>query len=115
MPSQLQGHCSVPQPHAEARYVTASFRAYLGYIGDFTVVDDHRAGKICVNLNGRLNKTRVISPRYDISHEEIEQWVQRLLPSRLFGHIVLTTSKGIMDHREAVEKGIGGKILGYFF
>ena len=27
-----------------------------GYIGEFEVIDDHRAGKIVVNLNGRLNK-----------------------------------------------------------
>ena len=30
----------------------------------FQVVDDHRAGKIVVNLTGRLNKCGVISPRY---------------------------------------------------
>lgn len=29
-----------------------------GYIGEFEVVDDHRSGKIVVNLNGRLNKVR---------------------------------------------------------
>ena len=34
-----------------------------GYIGEFEVVDDHRAGKIVVNLTGRLNKCGVISPR----------------------------------------------------
>jgi len=27
-----------------------------GYINEFEVVDDHRAGKIVVQLNGRLNK-----------------------------------------------------------
>ncbi|KAK6017003.1 30S ribosomal protein S8P domain protein, partial [Ostertagia ostertagi] len=37
-----------------------------GYIGEFEIVDDHRAGKIVVNLNGRLNKCSVISPRFDI-------------------------------------------------
>ncbi|TYH16256.1 hypothetical protein ES288_A05G103700v1 [Gossypium darwinii] len=26
-----------------------------GYIGEFEYVDDHRAGKIVVELNGRLN------------------------------------------------------------
>ena len=35
-----------------------------GYIGEFEVVDDHRAGKIVINLTGRLNKCGVISPRY---------------------------------------------------
>ncbi len=34
-----------------------------GYIGEFEVVDDHRAGKIVINLTGRLNKCGVISPR----------------------------------------------------
>jgi hypothetical protein len=29
---------------------------FLGYIGEFEIIDDHRAGKIVVNLNGRLNK-----------------------------------------------------------
>ena len=30
-----------------------------GYIGEFEIVDDHRAGKIVVNLTGRLNKVHV--------------------------------------------------------
>ena len=34
-----------------------------GYIGEFEIIDDHRAGKIVVNLIGRLNKCGVISPR----------------------------------------------------
>ncbi|GFH12596.1 40S ribosomal protein S15a, partial [Haematococcus lacustris] len=36
-----------------------------GYIGEFELVDDHRGGKIVVELNGRLNKCGVMSPRYD--------------------------------------------------
>ena len=86
-----------------------------GYIGEFEVVDDHRAGKIVVNLNGRLNKCGVISPRFDVSIDSIETWTKNLLPSRQFGYIVLTTSYGIMDHEEARRKHAGGKILGFFF
>ena len=29
---------------------------FKGYIGEFEIVDDHRSGKVVVNLNGRLNK-----------------------------------------------------------
>jgi small subunit ribosomal protein S15Ae len=53
-----------------------------GYIGEFEFVDDHRAGKIVVELNGRLNKCGVISPRFDVGVKEIETWTARLLPSR---------------------------------
>jgi small subunit ribosomal protein S15Ae len=55
---------------------------YIGYIGEFEYVDDHRAGKIVVELNGRLNKCGVISPRFDVGVKEIEGWTARLLPSR---------------------------------
>lgn len=86
-----------------------------GYIGEFEFVDDHRAGKIVVNLIGRLNKCGVISPRFDVAVTDIEKWVTNLLPSRQFGLIMLTTSYGIMDHEEARRKHTGGKILGYFY
>eukprot|EP00118_Oscarella_pearsei_P028693 m.2722 g.2722 ORF g.2722 m.2722 type:complete len:131 (+) comp8859_c0_seq1:136-528(+) len=86
-----------------------------GYIGEFEIVDDHRAGKIVVNLNGRINKCGVISPRFDVGRRDIEKWVNNLLPSRQFGFIVLTTSAGIMDHEEARRKKTGGKILGFFY
>ncbi|KAE9556755.1 hypothetical protein FO519_000161 [Halicephalobus sp. NKZ332] len=73
-----------------------------GYIGEFEVVDDHRAGKVVVNLTGRLNKCSVVSPRFDIRAGELDKHTTNYLPSRQFGYIVLTTSAGIMDHEEAL-------------
>ena len=35
-----------------------------------------------VELNGRLNKCGVISPRFAVGVKEIEGWIARLLPSR---------------------------------
>ncbi|KAJ8384005.1 hypothetical protein AAFF_G00212490 [Aldrovandia affinis] len=97
-----------------------------GYIGEFEIIDDHRAGKIVVNLTGRLTEQEpdsrvclwqcgVISPRFDVQLKDLEKWQNNLLPSRQFGYIVLTTSAGIMDHEEARRKHTGGKILGFFF
>lgn len=86
-----------------------------GYIDDFEEVDDHRSGKIVIQLNGRLNKCGVISPRFNVRLGDIENWVSQLLPSRQFGYVVLTTSAGIMDHETARRKHAGGKILGFFY
>ncbi|KAL9056629.1 MAG: hypothetical protein Q9162_002800 [Coniocarpon cinnabarinum] len=86
-----------------------------GYIGEFEEVDDHRNGKIVIQLNGRLNKTGVINPRYNVQLRDMEKWVVALLPSRQFGKVVLTTSAGIMDHDEARRKHVAGKILGFFY
>ncbi|KAL1980542.1 hypothetical protein VTN96DRAFT_3987 [Rasamsonia emersonii] len=86
-----------------------------GYIGEFEEVDDHRSGKIVIQLNGRLNKCGVINPRYNVQLRDLEKWVVKLLPSRQFGYVVLTTSAGIMDHEEARRKHVAGKILGFFY
>ena len=86
-----------------------------GYINDFTIIDDARNGKVVVDLNGRLNKCGVISPRFDLKLKNFENFTAAVLPSRQFGHVVLTTNVGIMDHKEAQTKQIGGKVLGYFY
>jgi len=83
-----------------------------GYIGEFEIVDDHRSGKVVVNLTGRLNKCGVISPRFDVPINDIEKWTNNLLPSRQFGYVVLTTSGGIMDHEEARRKHLGFDLVG---
>lgn len=82
-PPQLKGHHQVSPGHAEARYVfdrLLSYLCVLGYIGDFEIVDDHRSGKIVINLLGRLNKCGVISPRFDVTLDKIEQLASDLLP-----------------------------------
>lgn len=104
---------------------------YKGYINEFEIIDDHRSGKIVIQLNGRLNKTGVISPRFNVQVTQIESWVNLLLPARGFGIIILvscvcrkflsscswpqTTSSGILDHEEARRKNVGGKLLGYVY
>ncbi|KAL7009391.1 40S ribosomal protein S22 [Cystobasidiomycetes sp. EMM_F5] len=80
-----------------------------GYIDEFEVIDDHRSGKIVVQLNGRINKCGVISPRFNVQLPQIENWVNLLLPARSFGYIILTTSDGIMDHEEARRRHVAGK------
>ena len=77
---------------------------FSGYIGEFEVIDDHRSGKVVIELVGRINKCGVISPRFDLAIGQIEKWTNNLLPSRQFGYIVMTTSLGIMDHEEVRRK-----------
>jgi small subunit ribosomal protein S15Ae len=92
-----------------------TFYIISGYIGEFEIVDDHRSNKIVIELNGRLNKCGVICPRFDVGYDELEKWIVNLLPSRQFGHILISTTYGIMTHEEARKKKTGGKILGFFY
>jgi len=85
------------------------------YIGEFEIIDDHRSKKIVIELVGRINKCGVISPRYDILLPDFEKWTSNILPSRQFGHLVLSTTQGIFTHDECRERHIGGKIIGFFY
>ncbi len=53
-----------------------------GYIGEFEEIDDHRSGKIVVELLGRINKCGVISPRFDLKLTQLERWATNVLPAR---------------------------------
>jgi small subunit ribosomal protein S8 len=89
-----------------------------GYIGEFEYIDDGRWGKILVQLLGRINKCGVIKPRWPVKWLdliEMPQWIQKYLPSRDIGLIILSTSKGVISHREAIELHTGGVLLAYVY
>ena len=86
-----------------------------GYIGEFEFVDDNKAGKFIVELEGNINKCGVIKPRHAVKKDEFEKFEKRYLPSKSFGIMILTTPEGIMTHKEAKDKGIGGRLLVYVY
>ncbi|MBS3167836.1 30S ribosomal protein S8 [Candidatus Woesearchaeota archaeon] len=85
------------------------------YIGDFSVVDESRGGWIKINLIGNINKCGVVKPRFSFTKDNYETFEKRYLPSKNFGLFIVTTSKGIMTHKEALDKGIGGKLIAYCY
>ncbi|SBS82995.1 40S ribosomal protein S15A, putative [Plasmodium ovale curtisi] len=98
--------------------VVVRFLQYMqkkGYIGNFEIVDDHREKSQQGNRNRGSHKRTAATGKYDVKLEEIEKIITNILPSRLFGHLILTTPYGIMDHEEARRKHTGGKVLGFFF
>ena len=86
-----------------------------GYIGEFEFIDDGRSGKFKVQLLGRINKCGAIKPRFAVGVDEFENWEKKFLPSRDVGIIVLSTSKGVIAHREAEEKNMGGRLLAFVY
>ena len=86
-----------------------------GYIGEFEFVDDGRSGKFRVQLLGRVNKCGAIKPRIPVSFKEIENWEKRFLPSRDIGVLVVSSSQGVLSHREVKERKIGGRLLAFVY
>jgi small subunit ribosomal protein S8 len=86
-----------------------------GYIGEFEFIDDGRSGKFKVQLLGRINKCGAIKPRFAVRLDEIEDWEKKFLPSRDVGLLILSTPKGVLTHREAKEKRVGGRLLAFVY
>jgi small subunit ribosomal protein S8 len=86
-----------------------------GYIGEFEFVDDGRSGKFRVQLLGRVNKCGAIRPRYAAKAKDIEKWEKTFLPSRDIGILAVSTPQGVISHKEAEQKNIGGLLLAYVY
>lgn len=86
-----------------------------GYIGEIEFIDDGRQGKFRVQLFGRINECKAVTPRFSTSVDRLERYEKRFLPSRTLGSVILSTPKGVMDHTTAREENVGGVILAYVY
>jgi len=62
-----------------------------------------------------INECKSIKPRFNVSVDKIDLYVRRFLPARNFGYVIISTSKGLMTHQEAIENKIGGSLIAYIF
>lgn len=81
-----------------------------GYISEYSVTSKG----LFVEFKD-LNKCKAVKPRYIVKVKDIDKYVRRYLPSRNLGVVIVSTSKGLMTHQTAVDKGIGGSIVAYFY
>jgi small subunit ribosomal protein S8 len=86
-----------------------------GYIGGFSHLEDKKGGVVKIFLIGSINKCGAIKPRMSFTLRSIEKYEKRFLPAEGFGIIIVSTSKGLMSHEEALEKNLGGKLIAYVY
>jgi small subunit ribosomal protein S8 len=86
-----------------------------GYIGTYEENDIGKGKELKINLLGRINKCGVIKPRFAVTVDEIEKFEKRYLIAKGFGFLIISTSHGVMTHKEAKEKRIGGKLIAYCY
>jgi small subunit ribosomal protein S8 len=85
------------------------------YIGAFESIDDGKGGKFKIELKGKVVDTNVIKPRFSATVDEFEKYEKRYLPAKNFGLLILSTPKGIIDHKKAKEMNVGGKLVAYCY
>jgi small subunit ribosomal protein S8 len=63
----------------------------------------------------KLNECRAVKPRYYAGVADIDKYLRRFLPSRNFGSLVISTNKGLLNHKDALTNNLGGSIVAYFY
>jgi len=63
----------------------------------------------------KLNECRAVKPRYYVGVADVDKYLRRYLPSRNFGSLIVSTNKGLMDHKDSVKNNLGGSVIAYFY
>ncbi|MGB9732778.1 MAG: 30S ribosomal protein S8 [Candidatus Micrarchaeia archaeon] len=85
------------------------------YILDYEEFKDNKIPKLRVKLAKAINNIGVIKPRFPVRLEEFNKYETRYIPSKDFGILIVSTSKGVMTNKEAKEKHLGGRLLAYVY
>ena len=109
-----KSECSIPQSSKLIKEVL-NLMKNNEYIGEFNDIEGTNGQKIKVQLMGRVNKCGSIKPRFSVRKDNFEKYEKRFLPAKNFGILIVSTQKGIMTHLEAIEQGLGGRLLAYCY
>jgi len=85
------------------------------YIGEFKEEKTNRGNYLTVALINRINKCGVVKPRFSVKNTEFEKFEKRYLTAKDFGIIIVSTTQGIMTHKEAKKKKLGGRLFAYCY
>ncbi len=105
--------CTIGKNTKMTREVLARMHE-AGYLEKFEVIDSARGGKIRAVLSGKINDCKVIVPRYFVKKDEYEQWDKQFLPASGVGILLVSTSKGLVSHRDVKGK-LGGALVAYVY
>ena len=86
-----------------------------GYVKEFEHIKDNLGGKFKIQLSAKITKCGTITPRFKVKKDEYNNWEQQFLPAYNRGMLLVTTNQGVMSHKEAANKGIGGFLIGYVY
>jgi small subunit ribosomal protein S8 len=85
------------------------------YIKEFEEFYDNNVPLLKVILAKKINGIGVVRPRFPVKLDEYQKYEMRYIPSKDFGMLIVSTSKGIMTNRAAKEMQVGGRLLAYVY
>ncbi|MBM3232448.1 30S ribosomal protein S8 [Candidatus Pacearchaeota archaeon] len=111
MNAKLAGQTSITlKHHSKFLQNVLAIGKLKKYISEYSITPKG----LYVEFNN-LNRCKAVKPRYIVKVKDIDKYVRRYLPARGIGVLVISTSKGLVTHQTALDKGIGGCIVAYFY
>jgi small subunit ribosomal protein S8 len=110
MNAKRAGKTSCSVPSSKLLVAVLEIMKKEGYVGDYRQED----GRVTIEI-GKINECRAIKPRFHVTMGDYGKFMGRYLPARDFGFLIVSTSRGLMTHKEAIEKNIGGSLIAYCF
>jgi small subunit ribosomal protein S8 len=86
-----------------------------GYISGYEEAKEGKFNVLRIALSHRINDIGVVKPRYAVRFEEYQKFETRLIPSKDFGILIVSTPSGIMTNKEAKGMKTGGRLIAYVF
>jgi small subunit ribosomal protein S8 len=85
------------------------------YVGEYVEEKDSHGQRLTLQLIGQINEIGPIKPRYAVQVGDYEKYEKRYLAAKDFGVLLVSTSQGLMTHKDAKKAGIGGKLIAYCY
>ena len=86
------------------------------YIEDYATVKDGRFEELTITFTpDKIHVCGVVKPRFPVAKQAYDKWEQRFLPSRDIGLLLISTSKGLMTHKQAKKEGLGGRVIAFIY
>jgi small subunit ribosomal protein S8 len=107
-------HRRVTVPASNMRMKVAEALKRLNYLRSIDFVEDGKQGILVIRLRYTPDSKSVISGLEKISKPGLRIYYDKdklSAGSRKMGTVVLSTSRGILTDKEAVEAGVGGEAL----
>ncbi len=112
--AEKKGEKKCTSKYSNLTYGVLNIMKKKGYLKSVKRMDD-KFGTILIELNGMINECNSIRPRFSVQVDEIPKFIKRFLPGAGMGILIISTSRGLMTHEDAIKNGIGGRLVAYVY
>ena len=108
-----RAECTVPSTRL-VKNVLATLKSN-GYVTEIEEFTEGKFKRLRITLSNKINDIGVVKPRHAVTFDEYQKYETRYIPSRDFGMLIISTSRGVLTSREIKQQNIGGKLLAYVY